>query len=261
MPARNLNDRSPSSRRFPSIVWCGIDYGETIMNPLALHQSRVIREIYSELGRADEAEERVRRWYRLRGAMGPPSVATHLLVRDLKQYARDRIYTEVLDGDRYAVELFEAKEVAGIAMAEGVDTALARLQRKGVAAAIVSESASRAAAETVARYLRAHALSQYFQDLITPAGRFSVDGHLLDRTFVGATKKAGSLYGRIRQHLDAKGIPSSSAAIIGDDPLLDVEQAAPCGFVTIQYVGVIDRGVSETADYVLTDWRELERIV
>ena len=243
------------------LLWCGIDFGETIMSPLTLHQSTVIREIYSELGRSAEAEERVQRWYRLRNTMGPPSTPTHLLVRDLKQYARDRIYTEVLDDDRRAVELFEAKEVRGFAMAEGVEAALRLLQSKTVAVAIVSESASIAAALTVSRYLGTDGLDQYFQEIITPAGRFSVDGQLLDPTFVGATKKSGKIYEKIQEYLKTRRIPSSSAAIIGDDPLLDVEQARRYGFVTIQYVGVIDRGGSEKADYALRDWREIGTII
>lgn len=247
---------SPSPLR-----WCGIDYGETIMNPLTLHQSAVIREIYRELGKPEEAEERVRRWYRLRNSMGPESAATHLLVRDLKQYARDRIYEEVFDDDRKADELFDAKEVRGLGVPEGVEDALRLLQSKKVAVAIVSESASVAAMQTISRFLRVRGLSPYVEDIITPVGRFDVDGELLDSSFVGATKKSGTIYEKIRQSLQTRHIPASSAAIIGDDPLLDVEHARRCGFVTVQYVGVLDRGGSEHADYALTDWKGIENII
>lgn len=243
------------------LLWCGIDYGETIMNPLTLHQSTVIREVYSELGRAEEAEERVRRWYTLRNTMGPESAAPHVLVRDLKQYARDRIFKEVFDDDRSVVELYEAKEVRAFAMPEGVEAALTLLQSKTVPVAIVSESASISGAQTIARFLRIRALRQYFQEIITPAGRFDVDAHLLDPTFVGATKKSGTIYGKIQEYLNTRRIPSSSAAIIGDDPFFDVEQARRYGFVTVQYVGILDRGGSENADYVLTDWREFGKIL
>jgi FMN phosphatase YigB (HAD superfamily) len=244
-----------------AILWCGIDYGETIMNPLTLHQSTVIREIYTELGRAEEAEGRVRRWYRLRDSMGPASVPTHQRVRDLKQYARDRIYREVFDDDRGAVERFDAKEVKGWASAEGLMHALSLLHSKRIPVAVVSESASVAAARAVARFLTAHALTLYFEEIITPAGRFSVDGRLLDAKFVGATKKSGKIYEELRGYLQSRRIPSSAAAMIGDDPLLDVEHAKRYGFVTIQYVGVIDRGGHGKADYMLTDWKDLGKII
>ena len=226
------------------------------MNPLTLHQSAVIREIYSELGRAEEADERIQRYYRLRDAWGPPSTPTHLLVRDLKQYARDSIYTEVFDGDANAIERYKAKEVEGFGIPEGVGDALALLRDKGIPAAVVSESGSETAIQAIVRYLKIRSFGEYFQEIIAPAGRFSVDGDLLDASFAGATKKAGTIYEKLRDYLGAKGIPTASAAIIGDDPHLDVEQARRCGFVTIQYVGVIDRGGSEKADYAMTNWRD-----
>lgn len=231
------------------------------MNPLTLHQSTVIREIYRELGRGAEAEERVHRWYRLRDSMGPASVPAHQRVRDVKQYARDRIYREIFDDDRDAVQRFEAKEVKGFAPAEGVEAALGLLQSRSIPVAVVSESASIAAVRALSRFLSVHALSQYFQEVITPAGRFGVDGRPLDSKFVGATKKSGRIYEELRGYLQTRSIPSSAAAMIGDDPLLDVEHAKRYGFVTVQYLGVIDRGGREKADHVLTHWREIGRIL
>ncbi|OFW34188.1 MAG: hypothetical protein A3G76_05265 [Acidobacteria bacterium RIFCSPLOWO2_12_FULL_65_11] len=243
------------------IRWCGIDYGETIMNPLTLHQSAVIREIYGELGRAAEAEERVQRWYRVRATMGPSSTAPHLLVRDLKQYARDRIATEIFDDDKEVLTRYEVKEVMAFAIPESVEGALKLLQSKTVGVAIVSESASVTGVQAISRFLKARAFNQYFQEIITPAGRFSVDGQLVDPTFTGATKKAGTIYEKIREYLKTKGIPSSAAAIIGDDPQLDVEHARPYGFFTVQYTGVIDRGGSEKADFAMKDWKDIGTIL
>ena len=231
------------------------------MNPLTLHQSAVIRDIYSELGRAEEADERIQRYYRLRDAWGPPSTPTHLLVRDLKQYARDTIYSDVFDGDADAIERYKAKEVEGFGVPEGVGDALALLRDTGIPAAVVSESGSETAIQAIVRYMRIRGFSQYFEEIIAPAGRYSVDGELLDSSFAGATKKAGTIYEKIRDYLAAKGIPPSSAAIIGDDPHLDGAQAKRYGFVTIQYTGVIDRGGSEKADIALADWREFGPIL
>ena len=244
-----------------SILWCGIDYGETVMNPFTLHQSAVIREIYRELGRPVEAEDRVQRWYRARATMGPPGTEPHLLVRDLKQYARERIYKDVFDDDRKAVSMYEAKEVAGFGKGEDVEAALALMRSRHIGVAIVSESGSVVAAQTVSRYLKAHSLDQYFEEIITPAGRFSVEGELVDPSFIGATKKAGTIYAKIREYLKTKDIASSSAAIIGDDPRLDVEHAKPHGFFTIQYIGILDRGGSEKADFAMTHWNDVRKVL
>jgi len=243
------------------IRWCGIDYGETIMNPLTLHQSAVIREIYRDLGRAAEADERVERWYKVRDTMGPPSTAPHLLVRDLKQYARDRIATEVFSGDTEVLKRYERQEVMAFAIPDGVETALKLLRGKGIGAAIVSESASLSGVQVIARFLKARAFDRYFQEIITPAGRFSVDAQMLDPAFVGATKKAGTIYGKIKEYLKTKNIPSSEAAIIGDDPQLDAEHSKPYGFFTVVYTGVIDRGGSEKADFAMKDWTELAQVL
>ena len=250
---------SRSSR--PSILWCGIDYGETIMNPLTLHQSAVIPEVYRELGRPEEAEERVRRWYHVRNSMGPTSTAQHLLVRDLKQYARERVDAEVFDGDRRAIELFEKKEVLAFAIPPNVEEGLTRLNDASVECAIVSESANLIGVQVIARFLQLRGFGRYFREIMTPAGRFNLECRLLDDSFVGATKKAGTIYRQIKSYLQSRGIATQSAAIIGDDPQLDVEHAKPHGFVTVQYVGVIDRGGSEHADITLTDWKEIGKIL
>ena len=231
------------------------------MNPLTLHQSVVIPEIYRELGRPEEGADRVRRWYRLRNSMGPNAASPHLLVRDLKQYARERINKEVFDDERQAIELFESKEVLGLDIPDGVHAGLALLKNRSVDLAIVSESASLTAVQIVARFLRVRGLAEYFDEIMTPSGRFDVGGRLLDRGFEGATKKSGTIYEKIREYLIGRDIPTSSAAIIGDDPVLDVKHAKPHGFVTVQYVGVINRGGSDAADYAMRDWGEIEMLL
>jgi hypothetical protein len=243
------------------IRWCGIDYGETIMNPLTLHQSAVIREIYRDMGRTAEAEDRVKRWYSVRATMGPPSTAPHLLVRDLKQYARDRIAKEVFSDDADVLRRYEVKEVMAFAIPDNVETALQLMRSKNVGAAIVSESASLTGVQVIARFLKARAFDQYFQEIITPAGRFNIDAKMLDPAFIGATKKSGTIYAKVKEYLKTKDIPTSSAAIIGDDPQLDVEHSRPYGFYGIQYTGVIDRGGSEKADFAMKDWKDISQIL
>jgi flavodoxin len=44
---------------------------------------------------------------------------------------------------------------------------------------------------------------------------------------------------------------------IGDDPVLDVGNAKSSGLTSVQYTGVVDRGPSPLADYVIDDWAKL----
>lgn len=236
------------------IRWYGLDFGETIMNPFTLHQSAVIREVYRNLGREGEAEERVQKWYALRDRFGSPDDPTHVRVRHVKQYERPIIYSDVLDGDAEAIRLFETGESKGFAPAKGIELALRRLKSNGTVPAIVSESAEKQAVLAIIRFLDVHGLGSLFSEVITPAGRFGVGGELLGSEFVGKTKKDGTIYEELRTYLEKLGTKSGQAAIVGDDPVLDIANAKPRGFVTVQYTGIINRGTSAMADYVFDDW-------
>src|SRR5712691_2951731 len=112
------------------------------MNPFTLHQSSIIRGVYRQLGREGEAESRVQKWYRLRDSFGSPGDPPHQRVRLLKQYAKERVYSEVLDDDKEAGRLFDEKEAGGFAPTEGLAGLLDMLRERGVTLAVVSESAS-----------------------------------------------------------------------------------------------------------------------
>lgn len=243
------------------IQWCGIDFSFTIVNPLAIHNSVIITETYQQLGREHEAQERVQRWYKLRDGIGSLNDAAHQRVRLLKEYSRDRIYKEVFDGDEEVVRLYEAKEKRAILLADGFDSALNYLRRKSTPMAIVSEASSISGVFTVIRVLKNHSLEHYFEEVITPAGRFGLDEKILDRSFEGANKKTGSIYQKLSYYLGTKGIMTENAAIIGDDPVFDINHAKEKGFKTIQYCGIIDRGRTNRADHVLNHWSEISHIL
>jgi len=238
-------------------MWFGLDFGETIMNPFTLHQSAVIRQIYRELGREEEAERRVQKWYELRDSFGSPDDPSHIRVRHVKQYERGRIYSEVLDGDTEAIRLFEREESLGFTLAKGVESALRRLKSSGTVPAIVSESAERQAVLAIIRFLNVHDLGSLVSEIITPAGRFGLKGELAGSEFVGKTKREGTIYDELRRYLERRGTKSEEAAIVGDDPVMDIENAKLRGFVTVQYTGIINRGPSPMADYVIDDWSKL----
>lgn len=108
----------------------------------------------------------------------------------------------------------------------------------------------------IARFLRVHGLEGLFGDIITLVGRFGVDGRLIDGRFVGATKKSGTIYDVLKSFLLEQGVSAPEGVMVGDDPLLDVEHAKLRGFMGIQYTGVVDRGRSKLADYVIENWEQ-----
>ncbi len=239
------------------IRWYGLDFGETMMNPFTLHQSVLIRRIYEDLGRPEEAEERIQKWYRLRNSFGSPADPTDVRVRHVKQYERSRIYSEVLDNDAEAVRRFEEGESAGFTAAKGVEPALSRLKENETVPSIVSESAERTAVLAITRFLNTHGMKGLIDEIITPAGRFDTDGTLTSSEFVGKTKREGTIYEELKAYLSRRGISSEEAAIMGDDPTLDVKNAKLHGFVTIYYTGIINRGPAPMADYVVDDWSRI----
>lgn len=241
------------------IRWYGLDYGETVMNPFTLHQSALIRAVYTRLGKPEEVEEHVRRWYTLRDEVGSKYDKLDLRVREVKQYSRERIYSEVLDGDSRAARLFEEGEAEGFTPAPGVKDALTTMAKNGVPLAIVSESSSRPSVDAMERFLRVHGLRDIFRDVITPAGHFDRDGKLISTRFLGKTKRGGSIYEELALYLRERGIRPSEAAVVGDDPVLDVENAKSSGFIGVQYIGIVDRGASKSADYVMRDWSEIPK--
>ena len=238
--------------------WVGLDYGETLMNPFTLHQSELIRSIYRKLGTEEEAEEHVRMWYALRDSVGAQFTEPNLRAREVKQYARARIYSDVLGGDPEAAKLYDEGEAGAFSPAKGVEKALLSLKSDGVPAAIVSESSSTIATMAITRFLRVHELAHLLGEIITPAGRFGVGGELLGREFEGKTKRDGTLYDQLKEYLGGMGVKTGDAAMVGDDPVLDIANSKSRGFVAVQYTGIVDRGAS-AADYVIDDWSKLPR--
>jgi len=242
----------------PDVSWIGIDYAFTLMNPLTMHHSKVIPEMYKTIGRESEGPKRLELWYKLRDSMGNPTDAPHQKVRLLKEYNRDRMNAEVFGGDPRVIELYEEMEARERRPSADLRGALTALNGKGKRLTVVSEVTSSSGAKSIVDFLRAHELAPFFEEIVTPVGRLSNDGTLLaEEPFKGTTKKDGMLYERLRTYLNSKAVPQNATAMVGDDPKLDVEQSKKQGFVAIQYTGIIDRGSSTQADLVAKTWTDL----
>ncbi len=244
------------------VSWFGIDFAFTIMNPLAMHHSKVIPEMYKRLGREGEGPERLVRWYRLRDSMGAPADPTHQKVRLMKEYNRERLHAEVFDNDPAAIEMYARMEAKERQPPEDLREALSYFKTKNKELTVVSEVSGVEGTMTISSSLSANGLSSFFRELISPAGRFTPAGSLIDQQpFLGSFKKDGTLYERLASYLDSRGISPGRRAMIGDDPKLDVGFAKSHGFVTVQYTGLIDRGKSPEADFYLARWSDLPRLL
>jgi FMN phosphatase YigB (HAD superfamily) len=179
----------------------------------------------------------------------------------MKEYHRDRIHAEVFDNDPRMIQFYADAEARERKPSEGLKEALEFLRERGKTTSIVSEVSSVPGTLTIIAFLRAHQFVHLFDEVITPAGRFTTEGTLLDeKTFKGANKKDGTIFERLSSYLDSKGVSAGRRAMVGDDPKQDVELAKKYGFVTVQFCGIIDRGRTGHADSVIMSWKELAKL-
>ncbi len=241
------------------VKWCGIDYGQTLMDHNTLHQSQVIPEVYRELDRSGEGELRLRRYYDLRDRVGGTDVPLPQRVRILKESHRPELYREVFDDDSRVIALYQQKEAEALTPPKGLGEALSYLKGKNIRLAVVSEALSPDTVGSIKRFLSVHRLDGLFEVLITPAGAYGRDG-TVDRSFIGLTKKNGKIYDRLVEVLGERGIKPDEALMVGDDPQMDIAPAKARGMHAIQYTGVIDRGTSN-ADELIRTWEDVPKIL
>lgn len=244
------------------VRWFGIDFGYTMMNPLAMHHSVSIPAMYSSLGREGEGKDALLRWYKLRDSLGSPNDLPHQKVRLLKEYNRDRLYAEVFRGDQEAIRLYGEVEARERKPPSDLKESLEYMKSKGRSLTVVSEVMGGQGTMTISESLRLNGTLPLFDEVITPSGRFTLRGKLIDESgFVGTTKKDGSIYASLARYLDGGSFPKGTRAIIGDDPKQDIEQAKRHGFVAIQYSGIVDRGNTGGADFLISRWADIKALL
>jgi len=180
----------------------------------------------------------------------------------LKEYNSDRLYAEVFDNDPRVIEMYTEMEARERRPSSDFRETLAFMKAKRKSLAVVSEVMGIQGTLTVSASLRAHDLITFFDEIITPGGRFTPEGRLLDEhTFAGTTKKDGTIYDRVAKYLESQGILEGQKAMVGDDPKQDIEFAKKHGFVTVQYNGIIDRGKTAQADFIISRWSDLKGLL
>ena len=257
-----------------SIRWCGFDFGETIIDPSGNYQNWVelIKEIYTKKGRPDIINQKVARFdelieqydyeERLMDAVEDKIDfwKKYFRIKRLRETDMQRFLSYVLDDDPDVVAIFRERGFKYIRIADGLKECLEYLKEKGVSINVVADLAIEGAVKGLPNVLNAFGLSPYFSEIITNHGRIKNNGDI-DLSYKGMEKIDGTIYKKLADDLRGMGIQPSQALIIGDRPVEDVEKSKENGFKAIQFVGIIKRRISAAADYVISDLRELTKIL
>ena len=238
-----------------AVKWCGIDFGQCLMDPGALRNPLVIGDIYKELGKPELISEKIEKYHNMKEKYGTYSI--------IKEAHRDEIFSYVFDNDQEAMDLFGKKEQEHLKPAKGVEEALEYLKKEGITLCIVAEmkkTLGPIGTDTVTRFLKGKNLIHYFSKLITPQGSVDLRDASVDTRYKGRTKESGALYDLLIEDLRSQGVEPSEAVIVGDKIITDIEPPRQRGFKTIQFTGYFNWGPS-AADYVISDFHQLMDIV
>jgi FMN phosphatase YigB (HAD superfamily) len=236
--------------------WVGFDFGQCLIDPSGLRNYRVIGDVCKEMGEPERIEERIHRYRVLKEKYGSYGA--------IKEGHRDEILSYVFEKNKEAMEIFGAKEQEHLKVAPGTEEALQYLRDKGIERAVVAElkkTLGPVGTDIVTRFLKSKGLLHYFDELVSPQGSVNLRDGSVDLRYKGKTKEEGSLYDELSKDLLKRGIRTSEAVMIGDKLWTDISPAKKRGFKTIQYIGYINYGSSEDADFVISNFRELEGIV
>lgn len=237
------------------IKWCGIDFGQCIMEPGGLRNPQLFGDLYKIMGQPEQIADRIHKYRVLKEKYGSYG--------SIKEGHRDEIYSFVLDGDPEAIEIFGSLEQQLLDMGEGLEDTLDYLQAQGIELQVVSEmkkTLGEVGTDIVSRFLKERGLVKYFKVLVTPQGKIDLEKNSIDLKYKGHTKQAGTLYDVLAEELRQSGIEPHEAVMVGDKPETDIDPAHDRGFKTIKYSGFKDLGESK-ADVVIHSFKELKTIL
>jgi len=238
-----------------TVKWCGIDFGQCLMDPSGLRNYLVIGDVCKAIGEPESIDERIHRYRVLKEKYGSYGA--------IKEGHRDEILSYVFDNNAQAMEVFSLKEQEHLRPAEGAEDVLRYLRDQGIHTAVVAElkkTLGPMGSDIVTRFLQSKGLLQYFEELITPQGKVNLRDGSSDMRYQGKTKEEGTLYDELAEDLLARGIKTPEGVMIGDKIWTDITPARKRGFKTIQYIGYINYGPSE-ADFVVSSFHELKDVI
>lgn len=238
------------------VKWAGFDFGQCLMDPSGLRNYLIIGDVCKEVGEPEQIDERIHRYRVLKEKYGGYGAT--------KEGHRDEILKYVFDNNAEAMEIFGVKEQEYLKVPEGTEEVLQYLRDQGIERAVVAElkkTLGPIGTDNVTRFLEKNNLLDYFDQLITPQGCVELRDGSVDLRYKGKTKEEGTLYDELAEDLSKRGIHTTKAVMIGDKLSTDITPAKKRGFFTIQYIGYINYGRSEDADFVISSFRELKEIV
>ena len=237
------------------VKWCGIDFGQCLMEPTGLRTYLVIGDIYKQLGQPEKIPEAIKKFRVIVEAYGGHSL--------LKESHRDKIYSYVLEDNPEAIELFAIKERDYLSVGEGAEEALSYLNDQGIEVNVVAELKKTLGAmgkDIVTGFLQSKKLLHYFCNLYTPQGKIDLRNGAIDESYKGKTKESGELYKQLVEEVKKRGIKPEEMVMVGDKIATDINPPHKLGMRTIQYTGYIDMGPSD-ADYRIASFYELKNLV
>ena len=257
-----------------SIRWCGFDMGGTIMDPTKNYQGWVetINEIYTKLGKPEVINEKLARFDELIGEYEYDERLMdgieheiefwkrHYRLKRLQETGMQKFFSYILDNNQEAIGLFRKRNFRFLKPADGIKECLAYLKNKGIIINIVSDVGSEVMLKNYPHLLSLFDLTPYFSEIITNYGKIKSNGDM-DLSYKGMDKTDGAIYKKLARDLLDIGIQPSQALIIGDRPVEDVDKAKENGFKAIQFTGIMKRRISKVADYVISDLKELKKIL
>lgn len=238
-----------------AVKWCGIDFGQCLMNPGALRNPLVIGDIYKELGKPELISSAIERYHNLKEKYGTYS--------NIKEGHKDEILSYVLEGEQRAMDIFLKKEQEHLQPAKGAQETLEYLKQEGIIICIVAEmkkTLGPIGTDVVSKFLKNKKLAHYFSKMITPQGCVDIKNGTIDLRYKGQTKESGTLYDLLVQDLRKEGIEPYEAVMVGDKIKTDIDPPRERGIKTVQFTGYFDWGLS-AADYRISDFVKLTEIV
>jgi FMN phosphatase YigB (HAD superfamily) len=235
------------------VKWCGLDFGQSLMDPSGVRTYWVVGDVCKELGKPELSPQAVNRFRVLVEACGD--------VNQLKEAHRTEILTYVFDGDEEAMELFSVKEKDYMGLAEGAEEALRYMREQGISVNVVAELkkvVGELHKNVISRFLKSKNVVKYFDYLYTPQGRISLRDDSVDDSYKGKTKESGQLYERLIAELQERGIKPGEMLIVGDNVVTDINPPHRLGIRVVQYTGYEDMGPSN-AECRVSSFHELKR--
>ena len=230
------------------VKWIGFDYGQCLMDSSNRKVEYWMAAVFidEEKERPGIIEEKVKLYKELIEKYGD--------FRRLHEKGRHEVEEKVLENNPCLMKRYYEVEIKLLKPADGVEDALRYLKSKKYVLDVVSDMS---AVNVIINFLNTYNLRYFFSNIYSPVGVVRESGEI-DESFKGVSKEDGSIYEKLKEDLERRGIEVSEAVMVGDHPVKDVEMAKKYGFITVHYAR--KGNPSDKADYVIKHFSELKEI-